>query len=85
MAPPALEPKHLTFAAEILGRKSSPLLAIPALLPLLDHDSDIVREGAVLGLSHHMTTDVVSRLQRTAERDASEAVRTVARDILENQ
>lgn len=49
-----LPPGDLTFAAESLGRRTSAELAVPVLLPLLQSESPMVREGAVLGLDVHV-------------------------------
>jgi len=83
IATSTLEPKDLTYAAEILGSVRNPTLVVPTLLPLLGSPSSVVREGAVYGLAQHLTHDVTARLRNVSERDASPGVRTAARDVLE--
>jgi hypothetical protein len=83
IATSTLEPKDLTYAAEILGSVRNPMLVVPTLLPLLGSPSPVVREGAVYGLALHLTNEVTARLRNVSEQDASPGVRTAARDILD--
>ena len=74
---------RLTYAAEILGRDvNDSTLVVPALLPLLKHPSPAVREGAVLGLSYHLTDGVRLALSRVVQEDPSPGVRTVAQEAV---
>ena len=72
----------LTFAAEYVGRVTLHAEARAALLPLLEHEDAVVREGAVYGLRGHMDLAVWDALARVAQQDPSAAVRSVARDAL---
>ena len=76
---PAMRPTLLTFAAEYLGRAPADV-AVPALLPLLDHPKAYVREGALYGLMQCDDPRAVAAILRAAEHDPSEAVRTIARE-----
>ncbi len=79
----AIRDSRLTYAAEVLGRDVGDNdLVVQALLPLLNHPSHLVREGAVLGLSYHLTDVVREFLRLTAESDPSRGVRETAREAL---
>ena len=78
-----LRPGHLTFAAEFAGRVDDPDRVRRALFPLLGHESPLVREGAIYGLSKHMNDDVRARLVSLAGHDPSEGVREAARAVTE--
>lgn len=78
-----LRPADLTFAAEALGRSSDSALVRSTLVDLLCHESAVVREGAIYGLSNHLDDAVRALLQRIAAEDPSTAVRDVARDAYE--
>lgn len=78
-----LAPPATTFAAEIAGRLSNSEAVRTALLPLLDHERALVREGAVYGLREHADSAVVARLRWLAEHDASPGVRQAAHDTLD--
>jgi hypothetical protein len=74
---------RLTYAAEILGRDvNDATIVVRALLPLLKHPSPLVREGAILGLSYHLTDEVREALSRVVQQDPSPGVRTAAQDTL---
>lgn len=78
-----LSPAELTFVAERIGAEFGSD-AIPLLLMLLQHHRPVVREGAVLGLAHHVEEPRVHEaLARVARFDTSNAVREVAQDALE--
>lgn len=79
-----LRPSDLTFAAEIVGRIPQPELIVPVLTRLLDHSSPLIREGAVYGLSNHMSDTVRATLRRVVEGDASPGVREAAQSVLED-
>lgn len=78
-----LRPSQLTFAAEIAGSISDTTVVVPALLELLKHPSALVREGAIYGLSQHLSDEVRRRLARVAQTDPSPAVRSAAHDAIE--
>ncbi len=80
-----LKPPDLTFAAEAAGEISDSGLAVAALLPLLEHGSPLVREGATYGLARHLSSlDVVSRLQQLVTDDSSPGVRQAIKETLED-
>lgn len=79
-----LDLADLTFAAEIAGEINDERLVVPTLLKLLDHESSLVREGAVYGLSNHLTDEVRGRLRLLGLNDASQGVRDAASDALED-
>ena len=79
----ALEPADLTFAAEDLGRGEDHHMIRRALMPLLDHASAVVREGAIYGLTRHLTPEVCARLRDMAATDPSPGVRDAATEALE--
>ena len=73
----------LTFAAEIAGRTQCAEDVVMLLVDLLEHPSAVVREGAIMGLEHHIgVPGVIPTLKRRSEVDASFAVRAVACDVL---
>jgi hypothetical protein len=78
-----LSPPALTFAAEIVGRTSDGQAVRAILLPLLEHESALVREGAIYGLRDHADDAVVRRIELLASSDPSPAIRQAARDTLE--
>jgi predicted helicase len=77
-----LKPAFLTHAAEIAGRQLSSDVVLGTLLELLAHESPLVREGAIYGLSAHVGDHVDAALRKLAENDPSPGVRTAARDAL---
>lgn len=77
-----LHPSDLTFAAEILGRCADSVLVRAALLPLLQHEAAVVREGAVYGLAKHRNEETNKHLRLVASSDSSPGVQTAARDAL---
>lgn len=66
----------LTFAAEVVGGLPTEM-AEPALLPLLDHVSPVVREGAIIGLDSHTTDRVWAKFLAMAEHDPSPGIRSI--------
>jgi hypothetical protein len=76
---------RLTFAAEILGRMVQTAMAADLLLVILrDHPSPLVREGAVLGLAHHLDrVGVRAALEHASANDPSPGVRRAASETLE--
>jgi HEAT repeat protein len=79
-----LSPPAMTFAAEIAGRISLGQTVRTALLPLLDHSSPLVREGAIYGLRQHADATVVAKLRTIAMNDPSPAIRKAASDTLDD-
>ncbi len=73
----------LTFAAEVAGRVADGDRVRGALVPLLEHASAVVREGALYGLAHHLDGSTRERIQAIARRDSSVGVRTAAADLLD--
>jgi hypothetical protein len=77
-----LSPGHLSLAAESLGAARGRDV-LPTLAYLTRSASPLVREGAVCGLGRYGGQDAAQRLQQLAESDTSKAVRTTAREMLE--
>lgn len=80
-----LEPARLTFAAEEIAELADSDLVRKTLLPLLQHGSAIVREGAIRGLVWHLNEEVRATLAAIAESDPSNGVRTAAEDVLSEE
>lgn len=80
-----LTPPALTFAAEIAGGTSNDAAVRDALIPLLRHESALVREGAIYGLRNDVHLTVKDTLKDLAERDPSLGVRQAASDVLDEQ
>lgn len=78
-----LHPIELTFAAEIASRLDDSVGVRAALMPLLNHESAVVREGAILGLASHVDDAVRTKLRGLVASDPSAAVRSMAADVLE--
>jgi hypothetical protein len=78
----SLDPTSLTFAAEIAGRVADGAAVRRALIPLLNDDSPLVREGAIYGLRDHADDVVLQRLRELAASDKSPGVRRAAGDTL---
>lgn len=76
--------EDLTFAAEALGQIQDSNKVRATLLPLLNHNSPIVREGAIYGLANHINNDVKLKLEYIIKNDNSKGVKQTAIDILEN-
>jgi hypothetical protein len=79
----ALAPGDLSFAAEILGRASDSRLVRKAIEPLLQHPEAVVREGAIYGITRHLDASMRAELERMSRSDPSAAVRTAAKDALD--
>lgn len=77
-----LAPPILTYAAEIAGIIDDPMAVQEALLPLLDHQDAVVREGAIYGLASHLDALVRVKLRSIALADTSQAVREAAKSAL---
>ena len=79
-----INPSRLSFAAEIAGRQLPSEKVIPILLTLAGHAEPVVREGALYGLSFHLDDEVVrTTISSIASSDTSEAVRSVADDLMD--
>ncbi|HXV60167.1 MAG TPA: HEAT repeat domain-containing protein [Vicinamibacteria bacterium] len=76
----------LTFAAEIAGSITNSVDVVPVLVRLLENPSPLVREGAVYGLSEHLSWSEQARraLRRhlTPEQEPSRGVRQAAKEAL---
>ena len=78
-----LSPPQLTFAIEILGDSCDYKIADRTIIPMLWHESPVVREGAALGLRRFATNSTVSEcLNSVMKADPSPGVRMVIKDIL---
>ena len=78
---------RLTFAVEILGRDvDRPWVAATLMDILRTHRSPLVREGAVLGLFHHLDRiGVREALREAMVRDPSDGVKSAAQDVLDGE
>jgi len=77
-----LAPADLTFAAEVAGSISNSALVRHALVPLLEHESSLVREGAVYGLAEHLDKRVRSALSSRLAKEKSPGVRAAIEEAL---
>jgi hypothetical protein len=78
-----LSPPSLTYAAEILGKCNAieESVVVEVLLELSWHESSLVREGAVYGLSNSTAVfEVIRRLKEMAKSDVSQGVRESAQE-----
>lgn len=73
----------LTFALSNAGAAGK--LAVPVLLPFLQHPKCYVREGAILGLQTMLAISpgLAEQLEQLAESDESPGVRAVASESLQ--
>ena len=79
-----LRSAHMSDAAEILGKCGEQFVA--TLLYLLDNASPLVREGALIGLSHHLKVEGVStRLLAMLDSDPSPGVQSRLSDMYETR
>lgn len=77
-----MEPHELTYAAEALGHVRN-LSVWLDLGKLLEHDSPLVREGAIYGVSAgDCLVALGNTLRRMAETDPSAGVRAAAREAI---
>lgn len=75
----------LSRLAEIAGSEMEGGKVIKALIYLAKNKSSVVREGAVLGLSHHISDKrVKALLESMAEKDKSAGVRETAKEVLDD-
>jgi hypothetical protein len=78
-----LRPHMATLAAEQLGAHSNGDGVIDTLLALLEHSAPLVREGAVLGLAHHLErSGVRAQLEKVAAGDSCPGVQSTARGVV---
>ena len=85
LEPGKLPPHLLTYAAEIAGRSLRAELVVAPLLRLLDASAQVVREGAIYGLSSHDGDPrVIARLTELARIDPSPGVRMAAGGVVED-
>lgn len=78
---------HLGYAAEALGRGTEDRrseVVVDILVRLLEHESPLVREGAIYGLASHRSAHVDRRLRQISEEDDSPGVREAATDLLDD-
>ncbi len=80
-----LRPTILTYAAEQAGLIKDTLAVTLALVPLLDYPEAYVREGALYGLSSHLTFGVRYRLELLVITDPSIIIRDIAQQILKDK
>lgn len=73
----------LTFAAEALGDIKDTDVVIPRLYKLLQHESSLIREGAVYGLAKHANKEILQRLQDQYIKETSPGVKKAIEDVLE--
>ncbi len=80
----ASKPALLTFAAEALGSVRDSRFVMQTLIPLLNHQEPVVREGAVIGLMGHTASSIEVRtaLRQRAARDESPGVKAAIVDAL---
>jgi hypothetical protein len=82
---PTLTPDKLTYLAEALGDKSPDIHILWTLLGLLWHPNPLVREGAMYGLNSYKQFEHVQYIIKlVSQLDASNAIRGVAKDWLNN-
>lgn len=74
----------LTYAAEYAKYVKDSEAVRKALVPLLNHPSPLVREGAIVGLEPHLDKELKYRLEEMSENDPSEGVRMAAEDVLKD-
>lgn len=73
----------LTYAAESLGSSENTNLVLSTLIPLLYNEDSLIREGAVYGLSSHISDDIVKKLLSLRLRiETSPGVRTAIEEVL---
>jgi hypothetical protein len=77
-----LEASDLTFAAEHMGNCEDTALVKKTLIPLLNHNEAVVREGAIYGLANHLDSVVKYKLFKISKIDKSTAVREAASNIV---
>lgn len=84
-----LRPGFLTYAAEHAGLVDDSAAVRAVLVPLLDHPSPLVREGALLGLSRsfgkdgdHLDEATLVKLHEMAMADTSTGVRRTVQGIV---
>lgn len=79
-------PRHnLTHVIEEAGAVANTLEAENLILPFLQHEDAVVREGALYALSHHLNSPlVIGALRFTSIFDSHAVIREVASEILED-
>src|SRR3972149_1723687 len=81
-----LTPARLTHAAEAIGQVEKVEELIPTLLELSKHESPLVREGAILGMSSLIDKgykELYERLQEMSSTDPSTSIQEIAKETLE--
>lgn len=80
----SLSPADLTYAAEYMGHSPNSAEVRKILLPLLEHPSAVVREGAIYGIRRHLDAGARERLSAMADHDPNSAVMEAATEALED-
>lgn len=76
----------LTRMLEAIGEKSTDSDEVRwQLMPYLDHEAPIVREGAIYGLEHHMNGHVRKKFVEMSEMDDNATIREIVRESLLNE
>jgi HEAT repeat protein len=84
LSDPTLDSDTLAYAAEVAGNNIASNIIRSPLEKLLNHKDSIVREGAIFGLSKHLTPQLKKRIQFMSLHDENNDVRSAALDILED-
>lgn len=80
-----LKPTDLTFAIEILGDTCSYQVASRTIVPMLWHESVLVREGAIYGLRRFTKDSTIYEcLNSISKADPSFVIRELAREAMED-
>lgn len=80
-----MSPGLLARAAEAMGKIHDHDTAVPELLILLKNEDIAVQEGAIYGLSQHLTDDVRRTLQElSSDESVHSLIREIAADSLES-
>jgi HEAT repeats len=66
-----------------VGLLTDSVVVRETLLPLLRHESAVVREGVIYGISHHLNDEALAMLRKIATLDSSPAVRNAAADLFD--
>lgn len=80
-----IDPAVLTFLAEKVGQMSNHRKIIQGLMSASHHESVLVREGAIYGLSHHVNKPtVMNRISAMASNDPSPTIRECADEAIKD-
>lgn len=87
---PSTNTVALTFGAEIIASEvSDENIVLPVLKRLLRHINALVREGAIIGVGafyndRNPPKEILEKLKDLSNIDPSKAIKSVAKDLLEN-